>query len=291
MDPRNESIVYTSGPTGISKSTDRGESWTSLITTLTQAIVVDPLNSQTLYANPSGVIRRSVDGGTTWLDFSTGLPSGSATFIAADPQVQGTIYTIDREVEQGDILGNAVYKRVGSDPWVKVSTGLPAGSLSFLAIDRNNSSMLYAGGGIGLFKSTNGGASWAAASRGLTGVNPGGIAIDPFDSSHLLTWTNSNGFESTDGGANWVPFATVAGRQAILLAFDAAAPGRIYNSSSDAVERSNDGGKTWFPVTSGLGRTHGDIFIVAPGGSTLYAGGISGGVWVFHYARSRAVSK
>jgi hypothetical protein len=189
-----------------------------------------------------------------------------------------------------------VYKRAGSDPWVKSSTGLPTGFLSFLAIDPNNSSTVYAGGAVGLFKSTDGGASWNAASGGLTGVSPAGLAIDPFDSGHLLTWASSSGYESTDGGANWVPFAVAPNRQLILLAFDPSGPMRIYNSSFDAVDRSVDGGKTWLQMQTGLGRVHGTIFVVAPGGNTIYAGGnsasgsVGAGVWVIHIARWRAVA-
>jgi photosystem II stability/assembly factor-like uncharacterized protein len=287
VDPRNESIVYTSGTQGVFKSTDRGETWALLTSTPTAGVAVDSQNSQTVYIIPNGVVRRSLDGGTTSQDYTTGLPSGSAQFIAVDPHVQGTIYTI---------MANVVYKRAGSDPWVTSSTGLPTGFLSFLAIDPNNSSTVYAGGPVGLFKSTDGGTSWNAASGGLTGVNPAGLTIDPFDSRHLLTWSNSSGYESTDGGANWASFAVAPNRQAILLAFDPTGPGRIYNSSSDAVDRSVDGGKTWYPMQTGLGRVHGTIFVIAPSGNTIYAGGNSAsgssgaGVWVFHFARRRAVA-
>ena len=120
-------------------------------------------------------------------------------------------------------------------------------------------------------------------------MTPAGLAVDPFDSRHLLTWASSSAYESTDGGANWAPFAIAAGRQAILLAFDPAVPGVVYNSSFDAIDRSVDGGKSWFPIQTGLGRTHGNVFVTAPSGKTIYAGGTTGGVWVFHFARTRAV--
>jgi len=120
-------------------------------------------------------------------------------------------------------------------------------------------------------------------------VTPAGLAVDPFDSRHLLTWASSSAYESTDGGANWAPFAIAAGRQAILLAFDPAVPGVVYNSSFDAIDRSVDGGKSWSPMQTGLGRTHGNVFVIAPSGKTIYAGGTTGGVWVFHFARTRAV--
>ncbi len=279
-DPRNDSIVYAAGPTGISKSTDRGESWSLLTKTQTSYLAVDSQNSQTVYAVTLGVFRRSVDGGATWQDYADGLPpSTGSTAIAADPRDGGTLYTIN---------GNQVYKKSGSNPWASSSTGLPSGTLSFLSIDPNNSATLYAGGRAGLFKSTNGGSSWGGASGGINGVNPNGLAIDPFDSSHLLTWTSSSAYESTDGGANWSSFAIAPNRQSILLAFDPTGPGRIYNSSYDAFDRSVDGGKSWVPMQLGLGRTHGTLLAIASSGNTLYTGGSGGGVWAIHFARGRS---
>jgi len=278
VDPRNESIVYTSGAAGIFRSSDHGESWTSLVTTLTQSVTVDPFNSQTIYAITSGNFRRSLNGGTVWEDFRTGLPS-TAVGILADPLTVGTLYTISN---------GAPYKKIGTDAWTIRNSGLPAnGAVSFLAVDPHNAAVVYAGGSFGIYKSTNGGDSWSPAGNGLG--TPAGISIDPFNSNHLLEWSNSSGYESTDGGANWTPFATTAGRQAILLAFDPSTNGRIYNSSSDAVERSNDGGKTWFSLSTGLGRSHGNLFVISPSGNSLFAGGTTGGVWVFHSSRSRAV--
>jgi photosystem II stability/assembly factor-like uncharacterized protein len=280
VDPRNESIIYTSGAAGIFKSIDHGESWTSLLTGLNQFIAVDPFNSQTLYATTSGTVRRSLNGGVAWEDFNTGLPTTSGG-IVADPLTPGTFYAV-----QG-----APYKKVGTGAWTIKNSGLPAGTFAaFVAIDPNNASVLYTGGSFGIYKSTNAGDSWTSAGNGLSASGAAGISIDRFDSNHLLSWVNSSGFESTNGGATWVPFTTTVGRQAILLAFDPTAPGRIYNSSSDAVERSNDGGKTWFSLSNGLGRSHGNVFVISPNGNSLFAGGSDAGVWVFHFGRSRAVT-
>jgi len=279
-DPRNESIVYTSGSAGIFKSTDHGESWTSLLTGLNQAITVDPFNSQTLYATTVGSVKRSLNGGAVWEFFNTGLPTTSSG-IVPDPLTPGTFYAV----------AGSPYKKVGSGSWTIKNSGLPEGTFAaFVAIDPNNASVLYTGGSFGVYKSTNAGDTWTSASSGLSASGAAGITIDRFDSNHLLTWVNSSGFESTNGGASWAPFTTTPGRQAILLAFDPSAPGRIYNSSSDAVERSNDGGKTWFSVSTGLGRSHGNVFVISPSGNSLFSGGSDGGVWVFHFGRSRAVA-
>jgi hypothetical protein len=281
VDPRNESIVYASGAAGIFKSVDHGESWTSLLTGLNQAIAVDPFNSATLYATTSGNVKRSLNGGVAWEDFNTGLPTTSAG-IVPDPLTPGTFYAV-----QG-----APYKKVGTGAWTIKNSGLPAGTFpSFIAVDPNNASVLYTGGSFGIYKSTNAGDTWTSASTGLSASGANGISIDRFDSNHLLTWVNSSAYESTNGGASWTPLTTTPGRQSLLLAFDPSTVGRIYNSSSDAVERSNDGGKTWFSISTGLGKSHGNIFVISPTGNSLFAGGADGGVWVLHFARSRAVGR
>lgn len=287
VDPQNASVVYAGGSSGVLKSVDRGVSWTQLLANQTGAIAVDSQNSQIIYATPSGVLRRTTDGGTTWPDFSAGLPSGFATVVAADPQVGGTMYTI---------IPNSIYKKVGDAPWLRMRNGLPTGSLTFLTIDHANSSTLYAGGEIGIYKSIDGGETWAATGRPAGNVTPTTVIVDPFDSGHLLSWSGSSAFESTDGGANWSSFAVAAGRQALTLAFDASAPGRIYVSGADfnglaAIDRSNDGGKTWFSMRTGLGHGVNTIFVVAPGGNMLYSGSTNGGVWAFHFARGRAAGK
>ncbi|MEA2326978.1 MAG: hypothetical protein QOE68_1937 [Thermoanaerobaculia bacterium] len=282
VDPRSDSIIYTSGAAGIFKSIDHGESWTSLLAGLNQSVAVDPFNSQTLYAITSGNFTRSLNGGVVWENYQTGLPS-TAVGIVVDPLTPGTLYTVSN---------GAPYKKAGTAAWTLKNNGLPAGTFAaFVAIDPNNASVLYTGGSFGVYKSTNAGDTWTSASSGLSAPGAGGISIDRFDSNHLLAWVNSSGFESTNGGASWAPFATTAGRQAILLAFDPTTPGRVYNSSSDAVERSNDGGKTWFSVSTGLGKSHGNVFVISPTGNSLFAGGSDAGVWVIHFGRSRAVAQ
>jgi hypothetical protein len=279
-DPRNESVVYTSGAAGIFKSIDHGESWTSILTGLNQAIAVDPFNSATLYATTSGSVKRSVNGGVSWEDFSTGLPTTSSG-VLPDPLTPGTFYAV----------AGAPYKKVGTAAWTIKNSGLPAGTFpAFVAIDPNNASVLYTGGSFGIYKSTNAGDTWTSASTGLSASGAADISIDRFDSNHLLTWVNSSAFESTNGGAGWAPFATTAGRQSIQFAFDPSTPGRVYNSSSDAVERSNDGGKTWFSISTGLGKSHGNVFVISQSGNSLFTGGSDGGVWGFHFSRSRGVA-
>jgi photosystem II stability/assembly factor-like uncharacterized protein len=75
-------------------------------------------------------------------------------------------------------------------------------SVFSLAIDPQNPNTLYAGGGAGVFKTTDGGASWSAVNSGLTSLLVTSLAIDPQNSNTVyagsaggvfaITFVNSN---------------------------------------------------------------------------------------------------
>jgi len=282
VDRRDESIVYAGGFSGFYKSTDHGQSWSVSTSARPRYLALDA-DSSILYAVAAGVVQRSTDGGATWTAFNAGLPSGgfpsltTPTFLVADPQLSGTLYTI---------VGGSVYKKVGDDPWIARGSG-SSGTISFLTIDPHDSSTLYAAGTAGLSKSTNGGESWSSANANLnlgSAVLPIGLAVDPFDSRHLFTWSMIADYQSTDGGASWLPFTPPFTGSAIV--FDAAHPGVIYANTAGSLHRSTDGGKTWGSLQSGLFLHF--LFVVGPRGTTLYSGGASGGVFVFQFTRGRA---
>ena len=276
LDPTDDAIVYDAGPAGFARSTDHGRTW-SLSTNLLNVIMVAvDANPSIVYAI-SETVQRSSDGGTTWSRFGTGLPQGATPFfIAADPQVSGTLYVV---------VNGSVYKKAGDDAWIGRTAGLDP-SMDFVTIDPRNSSTLYAGGPTGVFKSTNGGTSWAGANTGLTGLNAIGLAVDPFDSQHLFAWSPTQVFESFNGAASW---ALLTSGPRGTRTFDPFVAGAVYASEFNKVQRSADGGTTWFPLTDGLPRTH-SIFAVGARG-TPYVGDSSGGVFAYQSFRTRAVGR
>jgi photosystem II stability/assembly factor-like uncharacterized protein len=125
------------------------------------------------------------------------------------------------------------------------------GSISTIAIDPQNSSVLYVGtAGGGVIKSTDGGASWAD-----TGANFGSpilvMAVDPQNSSIVYAGTQSDWlYRTTDGGGTWNQSNFWGVRS---LAIDPQNPANIYVGRYDSVVyRSADHGATWAMVQSGL---------------------------------------
>src|SRR5262245_61411720 len=73
------------------------------------------------------------------------------------------------------------------------------GYVNALAIDPQNTSTVYAGSRIGLFKSFDGGASWFSVNSNVPVI---ALVVDPKNTSTI--YVGSSGvFKSTDGGTNW----------------------------------------------------------------------------------------
>ncbi|MEP6818332.1 MAG: hypothetical protein ABJA18_02290, partial [bacterium] len=74
----------------------------------------------------------------------------------------------------GAPLGQQIFKTTNLDnatpTWVPASNGIPQVPVSALAIDPQNSNILYAGTDIGVYQSTDGGANWAPYGTGLPRV-------------------------------------------------------------------------------------------------------------------------
>jgi photosystem II stability/assembly factor-like uncharacterized protein len=331
VDPQNPGTIYagtndggTSNGTGhfgdgVFKSTDGGASWSAsnsgLTLTSVNALVIAPQNSSTLYAalaGATGEVFKSTDGGASWSTVSSGLMLTSVAALAVDPQNPGTLYA------GGD---GGVFKTTDAGAsWSAANSGLPTvgiaadgsdlvAGVNLLAIDPQDTSTLYAGT-VGLFKSTDGGASWSAANSGLP-IGPGEpyalgvLAVDPQNPSTLYAGTNANFphhasggvFESTDGGASWVeadyglpPFPSGFYVGARSLAIDLRNPDTVYAGLNflgiyGGVFKSTDGRASWTEADSGLptgpwGVSAVDSLLIDPQNpSTVYVGVNGAGVF------------
>jgi len=186
---------------------------------------------------------------------SNGPPGASVFAIAPAPSNPATVYAA---------TGRGVWRgQRGGALWGNASAGLPGARVQTLAVDPTNPAVLYAGTitptgiqSVGIFKSTDGGASWIEANAGLfdpfTQAEPldvPAISIDPTNPQVLLAGTRfSEIFRSEDGGASWEP-QTLGGASLGLettgFARDPANPQRIYAASSEGLLLSTNGGQDW----------------------------------------------
>jgi len=225
IDPNNADVVYAALGMyywldgGLYKSTDRGETWTKLMTircngnkgrrNYGECIAVDPLNSKVVYfGTRTQGLYRSDDGGETW------------------ENVTGIDFEVDSEKGHG--IRNIV---------VDTSNGTVADG---------SSAVVYIGSaGVGVYRSTDGGKTFTLLD---------GSPADPFrmdvSSTGKLYVSASDGLFKLDG-EEWTDISPVAGKIYQALAVSPTNPEFIIacvnsgNKMKMPVYLSKDGGKTW----------------------------------------------
>ena len=223
------------------------------------------------------------------LDSLLADPSGLVSAFAFDTRAPDTVYaaTIGSRAGQGRI-----YKTTdGGHRWHSTTTRPLSTRVDALAADPRHPATLYAGTGVAVFKTMNGGRSWRGWNRGLlppppiiapgqaTGT-PGWrrgegwvnvLAVDPTDSNIVYAGTGGGVRMSTDGGHSWrtvlwhgrymgissLVIAPTSPQVVYAAAFveepaNCGPPGTTPCQQSTLLYKSADGGKTW--RTTGLGR-------------------------------------
>src|SRR5262249_23740000 len=115
------------------------------------------------------------------------------------------------------------------------------GEATSLLLDPSNPTRLFAGTGLGIAVSADGGQTWSVRDGSPQGVRA--LALDPSNGSRLFGGSDAGLFLSVDGGAHFSlshSFSTGA------LAIDPSQPTTIYTGGSgNLVRKSTDGGATW----------------------------------------------
>ena len=267
-DPSNENIIYSGTGEGwgnvdgvygggIYKSTDFGETWTLLSSTIgtnvwnfrnVRSMAFDP--SGNLYAvtwaynnkdnrgnyKSTGGLYRSTDGGISWTainskTFATNyfngcdvVPFSSSTIVfATEPN--------------GDTLGRIYRTTDGGTNWNKITTNLPTANYSRIAFakDPNNANIAYAQfestnygspdyGLAGIFKTTDAGATWTALTK------PGNISSTGNSTTGSLSFLGEQGWYDN------------------VIAVDPFNSNNLYVGGIDMMKSTN-GGASWFQLT------------------------------------------
>lgn len=161
-----------------------------------------------------------------------------------------------------------LYKSVdGASTWSNDNYGFTATGccgnsfVNLLAIDPTAPSTIYAGSGVGVFKSTNGGRTWSAMNNGLiVARNVVGLAIDPVTPSTVYIAvtdfsSSSRGvYKSTNGGNLWIQRSNgLPSFDPTSLAIDPVTPNVLFVSvgccfSGSHIYKTTDGADNWSPL-------------------------------------------
>ncbi len=203
--------------------------------------------------------------------------------LTIDPKDPSTLYAMDLTPHNPPYASwNYIFKSTdGGTRWTPVSS-LPPYGIGTLAIDPQNSSTLYAGGGTSgsIYKSTDGGTTWSTSP-----LPPESLTADDDDVwTPVISWLSirktrtryaagSGGiFKSTDGGVSWnsmnpgLSFYVCGGGPPCFepfyvgsLLIDPQNSSTLYATAGHAsfpipggVLRSTDGGATWNQMNEGL---------------------------------------
>ncbi len=218
----------------------------------------------------------------SWISRGPYNVGGRITSLAVDPADANTVFA-------GCAEGGILRSTNGGANWQPIFDDQPSLSVGAVAIDPNNSQVIYVGtgevnpgggsvvyGGTGVYRSTDGGDTWVSVGLLNTG-SIGRIVIDPGNSDRIFVaamgdlWSPNDDrgiYLTTDGGNTWQQVHFVddqTGCVDIMQRPDqpdilfAAMWKRLrqpeaydYGGATCAVWRSFDGGDTWSVVGGGL---------------------------------------
>ena len=201
------------------RSNDDGSSWSLRVSGLPEFVnsrlygfAVAPSDPETVYIAFGRLpIYGTNDGGASWTRRAAGLPDPAVvTVLAVSPTDPSTVYAGFRGgLTEDEPLGFYATTDGGAS-WTRRDQGLPAGIVTAIAIDPNDSRVVYVGlstppwsivdrggnriGGLGVYRSVDGGLHFSPMTAGLPargGLRVNRLEVDPTDTRTLVAATES----------------------------------------------------------------------------------------------------
>jgi len=203
------------------------------------ALLVDPEAGAWAYARTLEQVYRSDDRGLTW-----------APVPDLDKRAYGFALGADGAHYVG-LKGRVARSDDGGLHWTFFNNGLhPGTDVLDLAVVSHDPGVLYAAAWEGLYRSEDGGRTWKRCSEGLGNVEVDALAWD--GQGRLLAGTRMGIYRRASDADKWEPLPQgFQDRRVYVLESDP--HGQVFYAGTDeGLLRSDDGGQTWFEVTSGL---------------------------------------
>jgi photosystem II stability/assembly factor-like uncharacterized protein len=264
IDPRSPQTLYATFSTSdpgrfFQRSTDGGETWVPLPAPAGDGLfllVGTGLRGTqlTLFGTTTQRFYRSLNGGLSWSEADAGLPASPLSFGPA-AATSGALLLSTYE---------GVFRSTnGGRSWVSSSRNLKEGLIGGLA----GGSALYVGTqGQGIYESVDRQGGWRRLPlrTELAGRFYGPLAADPRQPGRIYASTFQGIARSEDGGASW-EIADTSCLRADEIVIDPTRPETLYILGNRSVggscsrtapvcgvQKSEDGGRTWTCIRSGL---------------------------------------
>jgi photosystem II stability/assembly factor-like uncharacterized protein len=260
--PSDPDTLIAGALDGVFRSRDAGNTWEMLTPAGDpelrnfDSLAIDPQNPEIIYAGTFHLPWKTTDGGEDWIAIHSGMIDDSDVLsFSVNPSNSHQVFAS---------ACSGIYRSEDSgDHWKRIQ-GIPDSSRRTLVIrfDPVSPGTLYAGTTEGLWKSVDAGARWRRISPSAWVINSLAVlpANDESTASRVLIGTEQEGvvvikanrdgkdeFESANDGFEH--------RRIVSLTFDRESPERlaaVLANASDPVISTEDSGKTWLPLGTGL---------------------------------------
>ncbi len=177
---------------------------------------------------------------------------GRTTQIKFDPIAPNRMYTTTAS-------GGLWKSNDTGKTWSNVGTDkFPDMQCASICIDHTNNNILYLGsgdpnyysGGLGVWKSINGGTTWTQSSTGLGNILVVELIMDPTNNQTILATTNAGIYKTTNAGASWTIVKSGGAFKAMEL--KPFSHDTVYAVTDSEIWRSLNFGNTWQQITNGV---------------------------------------
>ena len=177
IDPNNHNTVYVAYDE-VWKSTDAGATSTaisSLGASNLDALEIAKSNSDYIYTSDGSTLYRTTNGGTSWNTISSGLPSGSISYIEVHPSNPDRVWV----TKSSWSAGSKVFETTdGGSNWTNISTGLPNFPANCITYQEGSSwDGLYVGLDVGVYYRDNATGGWIPFMTDLPNVQVSELEI------------------------------------------------------------------------------------------------------------------
>jgi photosystem II stability/assembly factor-like uncharacterized protein len=253
--PSNPDILVAGATDGVYRSEDSGKHWARISPEKHEdlrnfdSIAIDPHDPNTIFAGTYHLPWKTIDGGKNWAPVHQGMVDDSDVMsIMIDQSDASHVFA--------SACSGIYHSPDGGANWTKFK-GIPKDSRRTVHIlqDPKRPTTVYAATTEGLWKTSDDGASWHLITPVSWSILS--MVIDPENSDRLILGTERLGIQVSDNGGQTYRASNqgFSHRRIVDAAVDPQHPERalvVLTSNFEPLLETNDAGRTWTPLATGL---------------------------------------